>query len=210
MPTLPEVTVVGKKPKDFLTYLVVHCSDTPPTMDVQKEDLEQWHKSPRDNPDGTVTYLGKTFANRSKLPNDSINGSSIYHLTGRGWDRLGYSDMIHRDGKIENITPYDDDNIVDPSEITWGATGVNSISRHIVLVGGWFDKQHSGTFKFKEIFTLDQFLSLKDYIIKTINSNPQIKIVGHRDIPKANKTCPNFDVKLFCKDLSISTKNIGL
>ena len=210
MASIPETTILGKKPKNFLTYLVIHCSDTPATMLVDKEDLEQWHKSPRDNSDGTVTYLGKTFANRSKLPNDTINGSSIYHLTGRGWDRLGYSDMIHRDGVVENITPYDDDNIVEAGELTWGATGVNSISRHIVLVGGWFEKQRSGTFKFDDIFTSHQFIALKSYMENMLTDHPQIKFVGHRDIPKANKTCPNFNVIEFCKSLSIHSKNIGL
>lgn len=55
---------------------------------------------------------------------------------GRGWARVGYTDMIHLDGRIERLRPNDEDDYVDPNEITYGAMGYNHISRHIVYVGG--------------------------------------------------------------------------
>jgi N-acetylmuramoyl-L-alanine amidase len=193
-----------------LTYLVIHCTSTPSTMKVTKGNLESWHKGPKYNSDGSVIYLGKKYDAIDLLPNDYINQQPIQKISGRGWDRLGYSDMIHRDGLLENITPYNEDDIVDPGEVTWGATGVNSISRHIVLVGGWRGDQKEGTFPFTDIFTSAQFLTLNRYIGKLLKLHPNIKIVGHRDIPHANKTCPNFSVLDFLRAISIEDKNIGL
>jgi hypothetical protein len=193
-----------------LTYIVIHCTDTPPDRMVTKEMIESWHKSPRYNQDDTITYLGKTYKLANQLPNDYINGKSIHKMIGRGWDRLGYSDMIHRDGVIENITPYNKDNLVQSNEITWGATGVNSISRHIVLVGGWKGKTRSGTWPFFDIFTEPQFLSLDKYLKQSVIDHPEIKIIGHYQVPDAHKTCPNFNVERLCLLLRIPKKNIGL
>jgi len=193
-----------------LTYLVIHCTDTPPEMRVSKSDLEQWHKSPCDNKDGSVTYLGRRYKSRNDLPDHKINGRLVRLLNGRGWDRLGYSDKIDRDGIIDNLTPYNKDGIVDKGEITWGATGINSISRHVVLVGGWKGRERSLTAPFSELFTPEQFLSLSDYILDTIKENPKIKIIGHRDVPNANKTCPNFDVMKFCILIGVPKTNTGL
>jgi len=195
---------------NLLRYLIVHCSSTPPTMKVTKGMLEEWHMGPLFNKDGSVNYLGLKYKTRRDLPKDFINGKPILSLSGRGWDRLGYSDKFDRDGTIENLTPYDDDDLVEQNEVTWGATGVNHVARHIMLVGGWRGQEHGGTFPFTDIFTSSQFISLNRYFGKQLLLHPNIKIVGHRDIPNANKTCPNFDVIKFCRALSIQEKNIGL
>ena len=55
---------------------------------------------------------------------------------GRGWKQVGYTDMIHLDGKIERLVDNNEDITVDPWEVTNGAKGYNSMSRHIVYVGG--------------------------------------------------------------------------
>jgi len=193
-----------------LTYIVIHCSDTPPQMKVTREMIESWHKGPRYNPDNTITYMGRTYYANSELPNDYLNGKPIHKLIGRGWDRLGYSDIFHRDGRVENITEYNQDNIIDAKEMTWGAVGVNSISRHIVLVGGWRGNMRTGRFPFFDIFSEAQFLSMDRYLRYNISLHPDIKIIGHYQVPGANKTCPNFDVERFCILLKIPRENRGL
>ena len=55
---------------------------------------------------------------------------------GRGWKQVGYTDMIHLDGKVERLVKNNEDAVVDPWEITNGAVGYNAISRHVVYVGG--------------------------------------------------------------------------
>ena len=56
---------------------------------------------------------------------------------GRGWRQVGYTDMIHLDGRVERLVNNNEDANVDPWEITNGAKGYNSVSRHIVYVGGY-------------------------------------------------------------------------
>ena len=55
---------------------------------------------------------------------------------GRGWKQVGYTDMIHLDGKVERLVGNNEDAEVDPWEVTNGATGYNTVSRHVVYVGG--------------------------------------------------------------------------
>jgi len=54
---------------------------------------------------------------------------------GRGWKQVGYTDMIMLDGLVVKLVNNNDDDIVDPWEITNGVAGKNSICRHIVYVG---------------------------------------------------------------------------
>ena len=55
---------------------------------------------------------------------------------GRGWKQVGYTDMFHLDGSVERLVQNNEDANVDPWELTNGAAGFNSVSRHIVYVGG--------------------------------------------------------------------------
>ena len=55
---------------------------------------------------------------------------------GRGWKQVGYTDLIHLDGKVERLVANNEDAEVDPWEVTNGAKGYNSVSRHVVYVGG--------------------------------------------------------------------------
>jgi len=128
-----------------------------------------------------------------------------WHLSpppvGRGWHQVGYADMIHLDGTIENLVKYDENNIVDPWEITNGAEGENSISRHIVYAGG-FDKN----MKPKDTRTAQQLEAMKTYVKNTITKHPGIIVAGHNQF--ANKACPSFNVPQWLGSIGINTKNI--
>ena len=54
---------------------------------------------------------------------------------GRGWKQVGYTDLVHLDGKVERLVDNNEDAEVDPWEVTNGAKGYNSVSRHIVYAG---------------------------------------------------------------------------
>jgi N-acetylmuramoyl-L-alanine amidase len=187
-------------------YLVIHCLDTPPTMTVSKWMLEEWHKAPRDNSDGTVTYLGKVYSQRSYLPKDKINGVSIKILNGRGWDRLGYSQVIHRSGEAETVTPFKVDGVIEYHEMTWGATGINAVSRHIALEGGWSGQEHNKIFSFWDVFTEGQFVTLMSIINHELDKKGAIQVIGHNQV--SSKTCPNFDVPLFLSKVGIPECNL--
>lgn len=124
-----------------------------------------------------------------------------WHLVQRGWSRVGYSDMIHLDGTIENLRYYNDDHIVDDNEMTWGVKGVNGISRHVVYAGGLDEN-----YKPSDTRSEKQLLAMAKYIKKTIEKHPHIKIAGHNDF--ANKDCPCFDVGAWLTDVGVPPINI--
>ena len=193
-----------------LKILVIHCADTHPNYRLSRGDLEQWHMGPCDIYENgkliRVNYLGKSYIDRTRLPNDVIDQRSIREIHGRGWDRLGYSDLIHRDGDIENLTPYNDDDWVDNSEKTWGVAGINSIARHVCLEGGRNSQNESKEFLFQEVFTDAQFTALTSYINDFIKRDPRDKIAGHYHFNA--KTCPNFMMGEFFLKAGINLKHM--
>lgn len=120
---------------------------------------------------------------------------------GRGWKQVGYSDMIHLTGQIENLVPYDGDGIVQPREITNGAVGTNGETRHIVYVGGI-----TNTGRVKDTRTPEQILAIRNYVTMMITINPDILIGGHNQF--AAKGCPSFDVPKWLRSIGVQEKNI--
>ena len=118
---------------------------------------------------------------------------------GRGWRQVGYTDMFHLDGRKERLVANNEDANVDPWEITNGAKGYNSISRHIVYVGG-IDKSK----KAKDTRTDAQKKAMADYVKDFHRRFPDVRIVGHRDFPNVAKDCPSFDVSQWLKSIGIT------
>lgn len=118
---------------------------------------------------------------------------------GRGWRQVGYTDMFHLDGRTERLVANNEDANVDPWEITNGAKGYNSISRHIVYVGG-LDKSK----KAKDTRTDAQKKAMADYVKDFHRRFPDVRIVGHRDFPNVAKDCPSFDVSQWLKSIGIT------
>ena len=109
---------------------------------------------------------------------------------GRGWKQVGYTDMVHLDGTIERLVPNNEDAYVDGWEITNGAKGYNSTSRHIVYVGGLGpDGRHADT------RTEAQKAALRAYVDDFRSRFPLADVCGHCDLPGVKKDCPCFDVR---------------
>ena len=112
--------------------------------------------------------------------NINLNALDIHimHLA-FGWDGIGYHKVICRNGEIENGRP----------EYWNGAHvyGQNNQSLGVCLIG-------------RDNFNTEQFFSLKKVLLNWKNKYPQAKILGHRDLINTDKTCPNFNVKSWCKD----------
>lgn len=121
---------------------------------------------------------------------------------GRGWTRVGYSDLIGIDGQIINLVEYNENEIVENNEITNGVAGINGISRHIVYVGGL----DSENFTPKDTRTPAQKLALEFLVRRTLIFHPDIVISGHNQW--ANKACPCFNVPEWLKSLKINERNI--
>lgn len=128
-----------------IKYLVVHCSDTPDTLDLTAADIHKMHLS-------------------------------------FGWDGIGYHKIIKRDGTVENGRP----------NFWIGAHtyGLNEKSLGVCLIG-------------RDKFTKKQFLSLKNILVKWKKKFKNSTIIGHSEVIKTKKTCPNFDVKKFLNDNNI-------
>lgn len=118
---------------------------------------------------------------------------------GRGWQRVGYTDMVHLDGQVERLVDNNEDAQVDPWEITNGASGYNAISRHIVYVGGLAKDGKTS----KDTRTPQQLESLKRYVVDFHRRFPTICIVGHGELQGVSKACPSFSVKEWLKDIGV-------
>lgn len=143
------------------------------------------------------------------LPNREVTSKEIrsWHTSpvamgGRGWRQVGYADMIHIDGKVENLVPYNQDRVVDPWEITNGAVGFNDKARHVVYVGGkGFDGKASDT------RTQAQKDALAKYVKDFLKVNPTCKVAGHYQV-NAGRDCPSFIVPFWLKSIGVPQTNI--
>lgn len=116
--------------------------------------------------------------------------------TGRGWKQVGYTDLFHLDGRVERLVANNEDANVDPWEITNGAAGYNSVSRHVVYAGGC-----DAGMKPKDTRTAAQKEALRKYVLDFHARHPAVKIVGHNQL--AAKACPSFDVAAWLLEIGI-------
>lgn len=115
---------------------------------------------------------------------------------GRGWKQVGYTDLFHLDGRVERLVANNEDANVDPWEITNGAAGYNSVSRHVVYAGGC-----NAGMKPKDTRTAAQKEALRKYVLDFHARHPAVKIVGHNQL--AAKACPSFDVAAWLLEIGI-------
>lgn len=109
---------------------------------------------------------------------------------GRGWKQVGYTDMVHLDGRVERLAGNNEDGWVDAWEVTNGAKGYNTTSRHIVYVGGCARDGKTP----KDTRTGEQKAALLKYVKDFHRRFPEAEICGHRDLPGVAKACPSYDV----------------
>lgn len=120
---------------------------------------------------------------------------------GRGWKVPGYSDVIRLDGRIENLVPYDQDDQVQPREITNGAVGMNAVTRHVSYIGGVDSKGAP-----KNTMTDAQETALKNYVYDFLVKYPTAKVLGHNQV--ATKACPSFNVPKWLISINVQKSNI--
>ncbi len=124
---------------------------------------------------------------------------------GRGWKQVGYSDMIYLDGTLVNLVPHNEDAYVDSWEITNGASGINSRSRHVVYAGG-MDENNK---KPEDTRTEKQKEAMATLVKHFIEMHPTIKVLGHYQAPDTGgKACPSFDVPIWLRSIGVPEVNI--
>jgi N-acetylmuramoyl-L-alanine amidase len=133
---------------------------------------------------------------------DIISWHTMPAPKGRGWSKPGYSNVILLDGTIESLQKYDDDAWVESNEITNGAAGINSKSRHICYIGG---KSADGK-SVKDTRTIAQKKSLEKFVKDAIVKWPDIKVAGHYHF--STKSCPAFNTETWLKEIGVNDNNI--
>lgn len=118
---------------------------------------------------------------------------------GRGWQQVGYTDLFHLDGTVERLVNNNEDAWVDTWEVTNGAKGYNSVSRHIVYAGGC-----NKYMKPEDTRTDQQREAMKAYVLAFHREHPNVRIVGHNELPNVNKSCPSFNVAAWLKEIGIN------
>jgi N-acetylmuramoyl-L-alanine amidase len=167
----------------------------------------RWDVCEKEKPKGTkidflVIHCTATPEGREVTKHDIIKWhTSPRSKGGRGWSVPGYSELINLKGELISIHPYNDDEVNEPWEITNGASGINSRSRHIVYAGGC-DK----AMKPKDTRNEEQKETLMKFVLDFVKKHPNIKVAGHYHF--ANKACPSFNVESFCKEIGLSDINI--
>ena len=116
---------------------------------------------------------------------------------GRGWKQVGYTDLIHLDGHVERLVSNNEVVNVDPWEITNGAAGYNSVSRHVVYAGGVTTDGKTA----KDTRTQAQKQAMEAYVKDFHKRFPKVRIIGHGEV--AAKACPSFDVQAWLKSIGI-------
>lgn len=149
-----------------------------------------------------IIHCSATPEGRVVTKEDIVRMHTAPKPEGRGWKRVGYSDMIQIDGMLINLQDWDQDDMIEGYELTNGAKGFNSVSRHIVYIGG-MDKKYTYP---KDTRTYEQKETLLTYVKFHIARYPWIKIFGHNQI--ANKACPSFDVPEWLRSNCINEENI--
>lgn len=151
-----------------------------------------------------VIHCADTPEGRQVSAQDIRNWHTLPRPQGRGWRQVGYSDIIHLDGQVTNLVPYNDNQVVEPWEVTNGVRGVNSRSRHVVLPGG----RDTDGIRFKDTRTSAQRLALANYIRQSIAAHPNIKWAGHYQFDPAKPNCPGWNVPQWLRAIGIPEKNI--
>jgi N-acetylmuramoyl-L-alanine amidase len=119
----------------------------------------------------------------------------------KGWSRVGYSKVIHLDGEKSVFVEHDGDDWINSNEITYGARGHNSTSKHISYVGG-VDKKG----KPKDTRTKEQYLAMVELIREELEAHPDVLILGHNQFKGVNKACPSFSVEQFLDEINDADK----
>jgi N-acetylmuramoyl-L-alanine amidase len=149
-----------------------------------------------------IIHCTATREGQNVTPDDIVRWHTSPPPHGRGWRRVGYSDMIMLDGSRRTFVKHNGDKWIDDAEITNGVKGFNSISRHVVYVGG-LNKE--GT-RVKNTLNDAQSQTLAAIIDEVLRYQPDVLIAGHNQFD--NKGCPSFWVPNYLESLWIPERNI--
>lgn len=122
----------------------------------------------------------------------------------RGWRQpFGYRGLIHLDGALQILVPNNDDEFIDPWEITNGAAGHNHHAIHYAYAGG-MNEDNKYPYDTR---TSAQRLTLRNIVFDYIGRYPWIRWCGHNQLTEL-KACPSFDVPRWLRAIGVPEDNI--
>ena len=131
-----------------------------------------------------------------------INSHMLPPPHGKGWNKVGYSDVIHLDGTISNLTPFNEDGRVEEWNLSHDGQYIYPLARHIAYVGG----VSKDGFNSENTMTEEQQITFDIYLKYMLRRYPNLLIVGHGEL--SGKSCPGFNVSSYCESIDIPSKNI--
>lgn len=182
-------------------YLMLHCTATRAETPVDADWIRRAHMGPLNLTGGMVIYKGKKYMSRANLPREKVGGKWASEIKGRGWSQVGYSLLITQ-SNIEVLVGYNEDLWIQSGEVTNGAKGMNSSTRHICYAGGLAADGK----KPQDTRTEAQCWMMEEIIRQEIIRNPDVLICGHNQF--AAKACPSFDTVKWLTDIGVPSDNI--
>lgn len=152
-----------------------------------------------------IIHCSATPEGRSVTAETVRNWHTKPKPVGRGWSRVGYSDLILLDGTRHRFVRHNGDKWIDENEITTGVAGMNSVSRHVCYIGGLSKDGKTP----KNTLTPAQNGILSSIIAEVLAYAPDVLIAGHNQFD--NKACPSFWVPDYLKTtclVKVPSKNI--
>lgn len=155
-------------------YIVIHCSATPPSMDVDVKDIECWHKARGFHGVGYHIIIKR---NGTSQKGRNINDAGA-HVAGYNHKSVGVCLV----GGVSSTCAH------------CGKAGSGA--------GPW--RVYCEVCKATHLggpennFTEEQWQQLAIVLWELKQKYPEAKIVGHRELDKG-KACPSFDVQAYLK-----------
>jgi N-acetylmuramoyl-L-alanine amidase len=148
-----------------------------------------------------VIHSTKTDYDIEVSDKEIINLHMLPPPHGKGWSKVGYSDLIHLDGTISNLTPFNEDGRVEEWRLSHDGEEIYPYARHIAYVGG----VSKDGFNCENTMTEEQLITFDAYLKYMIRRYPDLIIVGHGQL--SGKSCPGFNVSSYCDSIGIPSKN---
>lgn len=148
-----------------------------------------------------VIHSTKTDYDTEVSDKEVINSHMLPSPHGKGWTKVGYSDLIHLDGTISNLTPFNEDGRVEEWKLSHDGEHIYPYARHIAYVGGI----SKDGFNCENTMTKEQQITFDIYLRYMIRRYPDIIIVGHGEL--SGTSCPGFNMKTYCEGIDIPSKN---
>jgi N-acetylmuramoyl-L-alanine amidase len=115
----------------------------------------------------------------------------FYNVKYPGSYMVGYNYIVDINRVIE-LKPINKNATIEKNELVWGVAGYNSQTVSIAYTGGLI--RVNGKLVNKDTRTPRQKFLIDSLVTEIKKIAPGVEVKGHRDFPKVNKTCPNYQV----------------